>query len=106
SPGLPWRLLAAYRIWSRVDYFAAYRHLLGDRWDRAFAAAIPSFEAAQDSTSYALAVARFYKHMEDTHGFIDSPALRAWMGTAPPPVRVRQIEGAPVVTSLIDTAAA
>ena len=106
SPELPWRLLAAYRIWSRVEYFAAYRHLLGDRWDRAFEAAIPSFEAAEDSTSYALAVARFYKHLEDTHGFIESPALSAWIGVAPPPVRVRQIEERPVVTSFLDSTAA
>ena len=106
SPELPWRMLAAYRIWSRVEYFAAYRHLLADRWDRAFEAAIPSFEAAEDSTAYALAVARFYTHMEDTHGFIQSPALRAWIGAAPPPVRVRQIEGKPVVTSFLDSTAA
>jgi C-terminal processing protease CtpA/Prc len=106
SPALPWRMLAAYRIWNRVEYFAAYRHLLGDRWDRAFEAAIPAFEAAEDSTAYALAVARFYKGMEDTHGFINSSALRAWIGNATLPVRVRQIEGRPVVTSFTDAAAA
>jgi C-terminal processing protease CtpA/Prc len=106
SPELPWRLLAAYRIWSRIEYWAAYRHLLGEQWDRAFEEAIPSFEAANDSTAYALAVARFYKHMEDTHGFIDSPALGAWLGTTLPPVRIRSIEGVPVVTSFVDSAAA
>lgn len=106
SPELPWRMLAAYRIWNRVEYFEAYRHLLDDRWDQAFEAAIPSFEAAGDSTDYALAVARFYKHVDDTHGFVNSPALTAWIGTATLPVRVRQIEGGPVVTSFIDSSAA
>jgi hypothetical protein len=106
APTLPWRLLAAYRIWSRIEYWGAYRQLLGDRWDRAFEAAIPAFEAAEDSLSYALAVARFYTHIDDTHGFVESPVLGAWIGLSAPAVRVRSIEGRPVVTSFVDSTAA
>lgn len=106
QPELPWRLLAAYRIWSRVEYFEAYRHLLGERWDQAFERAIPEFESATDSTAYALAVAHFYCHVEDTHGSIASPALARWRGEASPPVRVRMIEDRPVVVSLLDSVAA
>ncbi len=106
EPSLPWRLLAAARIWSRVEYWEAYRPLLGDGWDRAYEGAIPEFEAAADSVAYALAVTRFYHHIDDTHGFVYGPSFWKATGVAPPPVRVRMIEGVPAVTELTDSVTA
>jgi C-terminal processing protease CtpA/Prc len=105
-PALEWRVLAAARMWSRVEYFAAYRQLLGNGWNRAFEQALPDFESATDSTAYVLATAHFHRHIEDGHGFISAPALDAWLGDAKPPVRTRYIEGHPVVTSFVDSSAA
>jgi C-terminal processing protease CtpA/Prc len=99
-PSAPYRLLAAFRMWAAIRFFYAYRPLMGEDWDAVLRAALPKFEAARDSLQYALAVSEMWTHIHDSHGFVRSPALAAYLGQFRPPVRVRMVEGQPVVYQL------
>jgi C-terminal processing protease CtpA/Prc len=97
-PALPYRLLAAFRIWAVGQYFFPYRELMGERWDRVLAETIPRLEAARDSVQYGLALAEMAAHLHDSHVRVTSPSLEAALGTATAPVYLRMIEGQPVIT--------
>jgi C-terminal processing protease CtpA/Prc len=99
-PSTPYRLLAAFRMWAAIRFFYAYRPLMGEDWDAVLRAALPRFEAARDSLQYALAVSEMWTHIHDSHGFVRSPALAGYLGQFRPPVRVRMVEGQPVVYQL------
>ena len=100
-PNLGNRLLAASKIWTVIHYFFAYKDLMENDWDVVFKEAIPKFAEATDSLQYTLAVAKMYKNVEDGHGFIRSRVLRRYLGTASPPIKIKFIEGKPVVTALM-----
>ncbi len=97
-PALPYRLLAAFRIWAVGQYFFPYRDLMKERWDLVLAETIPRLEAARDSVEYGLALAEMAAHLHDSHVRVTSPSLEAALGTAGAPVYVRMIEGHPVIT--------
>jgi len=105
-PSPEYRLLAAFRIYTIMEYFHAYRALYGEDWDQVLRTFIPRFEAARDSLEYALAVAGMVSHIHDSHGFIGSPVLNAWRGRAPTAVRVRYIEHQPVIVGFLNDSAA
>ena len=104
-PALPYRLMAAYRIWAVGRYFFPYRDLIREPWDRVLAEALPRLEAARDSLEYGLAVAEMATHLHDSHVRVTSPTLRARFGVARAPVYVRIIEGRPVISHFIDDSA-
>ncbi len=101
-PALPYRLLAAFRIWAVGQYFFPYRELMGERWDRVLTETIPRLEAARDSVEYGLALAEMAAHLHDSHVRVTSPPLEAALGTAVAPVYVRMIEGQPVITHFMN----
>jgi C-terminal processing protease CtpA/Prc len=105
-PALPYRLMAAFRIWAVGQYFFPYRELMHERWDRVLTEAIPRLEAARDSVEYGLAVAEMATHLHDSHVWVNSPALLAHFGRGIAPVYVRMIEGEPVVTHFMNDSAA
>lgn len=104
-PSLPYRLLAVYRWWNAINYFYPYKHLMGEEWNAVLARSIPRFEAARDSTEYALAVAEMVTHIHDSHGFVRDSALQAYFGRAQVGVLVQYIEGQPVVVRVADDTA-
>lgn len=97
-PPLGYRLLAAYRVWGAMEYFHAYRQFYDENWDAVLGRLLPKFELARDSLEYALALAELVAHIDDSHGAVRSAALRAYFGTAAPPIVARLVEGSPVVT--------
>jgi Peptidase family S41 len=97
-PPLEYRLLAAFRIWGVIDYFFPYKDLMGEDWDAVLHESIPKMEHAGNALEYHLAVAEMISHIHDSHGFVLSPVLKERFG-AVPPVRVRVIEGMPVITA-------
>lgn len=99
-PAAPYRLLAAFRMWATIRFFYAYRPLMGEDWNAVLRAALPRFEAASDSLLYALAVSEMWTRIHDSHGYVESPALIAYLGETRPPVRLRMVEGQPVVHQL------
>ena len=105
-PTLPYRLMAAFRIWAVGQYFFPYRDLTGEPWDRVLTGALPRLEAARDSLEYGLAVAEMATHLHDSHVRVTSPTLRAHFGMGGAPVFVRMIEGLPVITHFMNDSAA
>lgn len=97
-PTLGDRLLAGAKIWSVIRYFFAYKDLMPTDWNAALRTAVGELAAATDATQYTLAVARFYRHLQDGHGFVNSPVYWQYIGYGSVPVEVRFIEGKPVVT--------
>jgi C-terminal processing protease CtpA/Prc len=99
-PTLGYRLLAGAKIWSVIHYFFAYKDLMPTDWNKALRAAVAELAAASDSTQYALAVARFYRHLQDGHGFISATPLRYYAGSGGVFVDVRFIEDRPIITRI------
>jgi len=105
-PAVEYRVLAAFRIWAVMNYFYPYKDLMGDDWNETLRQIISRMEGARDALEYNLSVAEMVTHIHDTHGFIVSPVLRKHFGEASAPLRVRMIEGSPVVTGFTNTEAA
>ena len=99
-PPAEYRLLGAFRLWNAIEYFYPYKRLMGEDWNAALRTAIVEFLAASDSLEYAQAVARFASRIHDSHTFVDSKALLAFFGEAPPAARARFVEGKLVVTAV------
>lgn len=97
-PALGYRLLAGAKMWSVIHYFHAYKDLMPTSWDAALRTSLGQLAAAPDSAGYALAVARFYHHIQDGHGAISSPAIIRYVGQGSLPVDVRFVENKPVIT--------
>jgi len=104
-PALPYRVLAAYRWWNAIRYFYPYQALIGQDWDAVFPRLIARLAAAGDSLGYAQAIAANAAEINDSHGFVNSPALASWIGTAPAGVVVQYVEGRPVVVRVADDSA-
>lgn len=104
-PALPYRVLAAYRWWNAIRYFYPYRALIGQDWNAVLPRSIARLAAARDSLEYAQAIAENAAEINDSHGFVNSPALAAWFGAAPAGVLVQYVEGRPVVVRIADDSA-
>lgn len=98
-PAREYRVLAAFRVWTVINYFFPYKDLMGEDWDGVLRESIPSLERATNALEYSLSVAEMVTRFHDGHGFVRSQLLRGYLGAAPAPVRVRMIEGLPVVTA-------
>jgi C-terminal processing protease CtpA/Prc len=91
-PDLPYRLLAAFRIWSVINYFYPYKHLIGD-WDAVLHEFIPRFEDAADADAYTGAVLEMTAHVYDGHtGVSPLPAIAHFFPPASVPFQVRRVE--------------
>jgi len=105
-PAPEYRVLGAFRIWAVIDYFFPYKEFMGEDWDETLRQFIPRVEGAKDALDYNLAVAEMVTHIHDSHGAVTSPVLRNYFGNASAPVRVRMIEGLPVITAFTNAQAA
>lgn len=105
-PTAEYRVLAAVRIWAVINYFFPYKELMGEDWDGVLRQFIPQMEQAKDALAYNLAVAEMVTHIHDSHGSVQSPVLRKFFGDASAPIRIRLVEGLPVITGFMDSGAA
>ena len=96
------RILAAFKIWNVVEYFFAYKHLMDEPWEPVLSEYLSEFEAAANPLEYELAVARMITHLQDGHVVLRGSAFGEYIGRARVPVRVRFIEGVPIVTGFRD----
>lgn len=101
APDEQYRLLALFRYWNVINYFFPYKDVIGRSWDAVLREMIPVFiNTPQDGGSYHLALARLSAHINDSHGFVQTPFFwQAW-GSGILPVGVSFIEGQTVVTGL------
>ncbi|WP_428263135.1 S41 family peptidase [Haliangium sp.] len=104
-PPLPYRLLAAVRLWSVIEHFYPYHHLIDD-WGPVLAEFLPRFRDAADPGDYARAVLAMSARVADGHTRVKGGQVDEILGVAPPPFAVRVIEGRPVIVDLYDPDAA
>jgi C-terminal processing protease CtpA/Prc len=96
-PDQPHRLLALFRLWSVIDTFYPYKHLIGD-WDAVLREFIPRFESAKDEVEYAAAVLEAVARVEDGHsGASGHRAVNEIIGHWTMPVSIRYVGGQYVV---------
>jgi C-terminal processing protease CtpA/Prc len=105
-PSPEYRLLAAFRIWTVINYFFPYKHLMDEEWDSVLREFIPRMEQADSAVAYHLAVAEMITHIDDAHGLIQSPILKEHFGPAWPPIRLQMVEDSAVITTILDEEAA
>jgi len=106
-PALEYRILGAFRAWNVIEHFYPYKALLDTAWSDVLPAVLRDFAAARGTADYGRAVARLAGRLSDGHAYVAGPAYE--MGVVDdgyPPIRVRVIEGRPIVTRIVDTAAA
>jgi C-terminal processing protease CtpA/Prc len=101
-PAREYRVLAAFRIWTVINYFFPYKDLMGEDWDAVLREFIPKLEQAGNALDYNLTVAEMVTRYHDGHGFVSSPALREYFGPAPAPVHVQMVEGLPVIVGSLN----
>jgi C-terminal processing protease CtpA/Prc len=103
-PSAGHRMLAAFRIWGVIENFFPYKALIAEDWEGVLREFLPRFLTAADATAYAMTVAEMATRTGDSHCTVHSARLDAYLGVAPPPVRVRIIEGVPVICDIYDQA--
>jgi len=101
-PSVEYRILAAFKIWTVIHDFFAYRDLMDEDWDDVFASFLPKFMAAKDAREYNLTVAEIITHVSDSNARVESAELSDYFGEAPVGLRLRLIDKKPVVTEVID----
>ena len=79
-PNEEYRLLALFRFWNQVQYFAPNKYLNGSDWATILPEFIPKFVAAADSLQYNLAVLELTARVNDGHVSTSSPILTAALG--------------------------
>ena len=105
-PPAEYRVLAAFRIWAVINYFFPYKEFMGEDWNEILRQFVPRMEGAKDALDYNLTVVEMVTHIHDSHGGARSTTLQKYFGEASVPVRVRMIEGLPVITGFTNADAA
>ena len=106
-PAVELRLLALFRFWNVIRFFYPYRALLDEPWDTTLEELIPRFEEASSAEDYSRAVAALAAKLHDSHAYVAGAVYtQRLIGAGYPPIRVRIIEGQPVVTAITDAKAA
>jgi hypothetical protein len=105
-PPAEYRILAAFRLWAVINYFFPYKDLMGEDWNDVLRQFIPRMEGARDALDYNLAVLEMKTHLHDSHAGAGGPVLEKYLGEAVAPLRLRMIEGVPVITGFTNGAVA
>ncbi len=85
------RILAIFRVWGTITYFDPYPNLIRD-WDRALREALEDVPKVTTDIEYAMAIARMYAHINDSHGYISAPGfVKAF--AAPMPFVAQTVQG-------------
>lgn len=97
-PDVGFQLLALYRFWNIIEYWSPYRDVLGEDWDRVLAEFIPNIALARDRDDYQRQLMMLIARAHDGHASLwGSVQARPPVGTCHLPVRLRFVEGLPVV---------
>lgn len=101
-PDAGYQLLALFRFWNIIRYWAPYRDLIDENWDTVLTDFIPRFAQPATSVEYQLALLAFSTKIHDTHTFIAGPVrARPPLGECTLPAVIRFIEGHPTVVQPI-----
>ena len=98
-PDSGFQLLALFRWWNIMQYWAPYRVDAGQNWPAVLAEFIPKLALAKDRTAYQLALFQLIAKANDTHANLwSSLDARPPVGKCALPVDIRFIDGQAVVT--------
>jgi len=96
DPGF--QLLALYRFWNIIEYWFPYRDVMGEDWDKVLTEFIPRIALAKDSETYQRELMALIGRVHDGHANLwSSLDVRPPVGKCQLPVRMRFVEGRPVV---------
>jgi C-terminal processing protease CtpA/Prc len=101
-PDSGFQLLALFRWWNIMQYWAPYRVDAGQNWPAVLAEFIPKLALARDRTAYQLAMFELIAKANDTHANLwSSLDVRPPVGKCALPVDLRFIDGHGVVTGFV-----
>jgi len=103
-PDFEYRILAAYRLWNVIEYFYAYKELIGD-WEPRLPRIVSMMAAASTAAEYELAIAEAMTFVPDGHSYPITNALLDLRGRAAAPFLTMPVEGKPVVVEILDASA-
>jgi C-terminal processing protease CtpA/Prc len=103
-PALPWRALAVAKTCILIDSFFPYRELMSEDWEAACRAGYDAALAAADAEAFRVAIARLLRATADSHVGLRGPAAPAALGRGLAPLRLRFIEGRPIVVQRLEQA--
>lgn len=98
-----YRLLALFRYWNVIQYFAPNKDIIDQDWDQVLERFIPRFIAAGDVGEYSLLLLELVASIKDGHGFTSSAYIYNYWPKLYPPFEVRHIESRTVVTRVYAT---
>lgn len=97
-PDSGYQLLALYRFWNIIEYWYPDREGMGENWDRVLTRFVPRLALAKSRKEYELQLMALIAKVHDTHANLwSSIAARPPTGDCYLPIRIRYIEGQPVV---------
>ena len=92
------RILALYRWWNVVQYWSPYRDVIGEDWNAVLPEFLPRIVAAKDLDGYQREMLALISRLGDGHANLWAALdARPPLGACRVPVRVRYVEGSPVV---------
>jgi len=106
-PDAGFQILALYRLWNIIEYWAPYRELVGENWDDVLREFLPRIALAQTSDDYQRELMALIATVHDTHANLwSSLKVRPPVGDCRLALNTRFIDGNAVVASLASTDAA
>ena len=97
-PDAGFQLLALFRFWNIIEYWAPYRDLTGENWDDVLRQSLPRIALARDRASYQLEMMAVIARLHDTHTNLwSSLHVRPPVGQCHLPVKLRFIGTSAVV---------
>lgn len=97
-PDAGFQLLALFRFWNIIEYWAPYRETTDENWDDVLRQSLPRVALARDRASYQLEMMAVIARLHDTHANLwSSLRVRPPMGACQLPVKLRFIDNSAVV---------
>jgi len=99
-PDAGFQLLAVFRLWNMVEYWAPYRDLIDEKWDDVLRDSLARFAGPHDRPSYFNEVAKLVSRLDDGHSNIGKSPETGAPPRCPLPFTIRSVEGKFVVASI------
>ena len=100
-PDAGYQLLALYRFWNIIEYWAPYRDVIGENWDAVLAEFIPKIALARSRDEYQLQLMALIARIHDTHANLwSSLSAQPPVGECQLPATVRFVENKALATGV------
>ena len=97
-PDSGYQLLALFRWWNIIQYWAPNRDRANQDWTSVLAEFIPKFALAENGEAYQLVLFELVARANDGHAFVSGPFhVQPPIGECAVPIVLRPVEGRPVV---------